>query len=116
MKSFQIIFTLLSTVLNLLFFALFFDFQTDALKLIMSEASIIITGLLVIYIANKKLHEAFRLSMVYILPFLGTFQLITSYFIINQIKFNISLLIWVFILFVQIIILAASTFIKSRPD
>lgn len=116
MKSFQIIFTFLLATFNLLFFALFFDFQLDVVKLIMSEVSIIITGLLVVYIANKKIHEAFRLSMVYVLPFLGTFQLITSYFIINQLKFNISLLVWVFILFVQIIVLAASTFIKPRPD
>ena len=63
----------------------------------------------------KNVHEAFKLSLVFVLPFFGTAQLIISYFMYSEFKYNVFILLWLLMLIIQVILVAVSSFIKPRP-
>jgi len=115
MKSFNVIFSVLLGVLNLVFFMIFFDLEKDIIKLIMSELSVLTTTILVATVLAKNVHEAFKLSLVFVLPFFGTAQLIISYFMYSEFKYNVFILLWLLMLIIQVILVAVSSFIKPRP-
>jgi hypothetical protein len=115
MKNFLTVILIVLGLFNFLFFILFFDLNTDIIKLLLSEISIIIVGIVVILINNSNLHEGFKIASGLVSAMLAAPQLIISYFVSGDLKFNFIFFSWALILFIQAIILASSFLIKPRP-
>ncbi len=115
MKKFIFILLILAGILNLFIYLIFFNLNEGVLKLLLSESSIIISGIVILTINNRSPHEGFKIAGGLVSAMIAMPQWIISYFISNDLKMNFIFLIWVLLLFFQLIILASVFLIKPRP-
>jgi hypothetical protein len=114
MKKFIYIILVLFSLLNIIFFFLFFDFQHYKMKLIFSEISIVFSLLVVMITNSLSSHEGFKIGAGISSLILAFLQVVISYFISTNLKFNFVFFVWVLFLFVQILIIALNVLIKPR--
>jgi len=115
MKNFLVISIAMASILNMIFFFIFFDLESHLTKLIFSEFSILLSGIMVIVSSNSKTHDAYRISIISLFFLFGLIQVLLSYFLSPNLKFNPFLMIWFLLCFIQFVLLAGSYLIKPRP-